>query len=112
MYGVTRFTLRMWPGGVSFKHTLWWSEANIPHRYGAAYFVKFERWRGAAMYAGIREKGFEDRGVAAHCFWSLLLSAELGESTAYKAHLRDAGPQQKSRATSLLGRLQATIAGG
>jgi len=28
----------MWPGGMKFKHTLWWSEKKkIPHRYSAAY---------------------------------------------------------------------------
>lgn len=65
MYDGVHFKLRMWPQR-GFKEILWWSEKNVPHRYGAAYFLRLDPSRGPVLYAGITvEKGFEDRDVAA-----------------------------------------------
>ena len=63
MYNGTRFAVRMWPQQ-GFKNTIWWSEKDAPP-YNAAYFLKMDTWRGAALHAGINvEKGFEDREEA------------------------------------------------
>jgi len=67
LYDGARFKVRMWPGGMKFKHTLWWSEKKVPHLYSAAYYMTFDSWPGPALFAGITvEKGFEDRDVAKH----------------------------------------------
>jgi hypothetical protein len=64
-YDDAQFKVRMWPGGMKFKHTLWWSEKKATHRYSAAYYMNLDPWRGPALFAGITvEKGFEDREVA------------------------------------------------
>lgn len=56
MYDGERFRLGMWPLH-GFKDTLWWSEKKIPHRIGAAYFLRFDarRVRTAAhrRYVGV-----------------------------------------------------------
>lgn len=63
-YGGARFRARGWPQR-GFRDTLWWSEQNIPHRYGSAYMLKLDCDRGPAFHVGINvEKGFEDRDVA------------------------------------------------
>jgi len=63
-YGGTQFRVRGWPQR-GFRDTLWWSEKHIPHRYGAAYMLRFDHTRGPILHAGITvEKGYEDRDVA------------------------------------------------
>ncbi len=65
MYDGARFRVRGWPGR-GFRHTLWWSEKNVPPRYGAAYMLKVDHAEGPALHVGVNvEKGFEVRDVAA-----------------------------------------------
>jgi len=63
-YGGVPFRARGWPQR-GFRDTLWWSEKNVPPRYGSAYMLKLDRDRGPALHVGINvEKGFEERDVA------------------------------------------------
>jgi hypothetical protein len=64
LYGGVPFGVRGWPQR-GFKDTLWWSEKNVPLRYGAAYMLRLDHTTGPALHVGINvEKGFEDRDVA------------------------------------------------